>query len=168
MQEHRTTRWGKTKLITDTAARARAAIDAVEPAIAASVSYAGIVAGSIHIHPQTLRLALAAKTNPERLFLVRMRWQRQDLQSRALQLSAIGVASGARTDGATPGNSPVTLPISWPSGICWRRSGRIGASPMWLPVISTARIPSVSSSIPPLGDCLQSPRGQRRWIVRQT
>ncbi len=32
--------------------------------------YAGIVADGIHVHPQTLRLALAAKTNPERLFLV--------------------------------------------------------------------------------------------------
>lgn len=49
----------------------------------------------------------------------------------------------------------MTLPISWPSGIWLRRSGKTGASPMWLPVISTARISKVSSSIP-------------RWILRQT
>ena len=35
-----------------------------------------------------------------------------------------------------------TLHISWPTEIWSKRSGRIGASPMWLPVISTARIPS--------------------------
>ena len=35
-----------------------------------------------------------------------------------------------------------TLHISWPTEIWSKRSGRIGASPMWLPVISTARIPA--------------------------
>ena len=61
---------GEDQLITETAARTRAAIDAGEQAIAASVIYAGIVADGIPVHPQTLRLALAAKTNPERLFVV--------------------------------------------------------------------------------------------------
>src|SRR5690606_27887201 len=49
----------------------------------------------------------------------------------------------------------VTLPISSPAGIWLSRSGRTGASPIWLPVTSTARISSVCSSIP-------------RWILRQT
>jgi len=49
----------------------------------------------------------------------------------------------------------VTRPVSWSSGIWSRRPGRIGASPMCLPVISTARISSASSSIP-------------RWSLRQT
>ena len=61
---------GEDQLINDAAARTRAAIDAGEQAIAASVIYAGIVADGIPVHPQTLRLALVAKANPERLFLV--------------------------------------------------------------------------------------------------
>jgi hypothetical protein len=44
--------------------------------------------------------------------------------------------------------SAATDPGSWSVGIRLRRSGRTGASPMWLPVISKARISSVSSSTP--------------------
>ncbi len=67
----------------------------------------------------------------------------------------IGVASGARTGGASAGNSAVTLAISSSAGIWASRSGSIGASPTLLDVTSTARISNVCSSIP-------------RWILRHT
>jgi len=66
---------GEDQLITDTAARTRAAIDAGVQAIAASVIYAGIVADGIPVHPQTLRLALAAKTIRNGSFWCPMRWR---------------------------------------------------------------------------------------------
>ena len=48
----------------------------------------------------------------------------------------------------------VPLPICSSAGNWLNRSGRTGASPIWLPVISTARTSSVRSSIP-------------RWMLRQ-
>ena len=51
--------------------------------------------------------------------------------------------------------SAVTLPICSSAGIWLSRSGRPSASPIWFPVISTARTSSVCSSF-------------LRWILRQT
>jgi N-acetylglucosamine-6-phosphate deacetylase len=42
----------------------------VGAALAQGDVYAGMIADGIHVHPQTLRFALAAKCHPERLFLV--------------------------------------------------------------------------------------------------
>ena len=42
----------------------------VGAALARGDIYAGMIADGIHVHPQTLRFAMAAKCNPERLFLV--------------------------------------------------------------------------------------------------
>ena len=87
--------------------------------------------------------------------------------SRCDWLPGFGILSGRDDSHGTPvGDGVVTVagvvgtvsrdaPDLFITGIWLSRSGSTGASPMWLPVISTARTSSVSSSIP-------------RWIFRQT